>query len=158
MGVSGCGKSTVGQALADHFQLQFYDGDDFHPEANKDKMTAGLPLTDMDREPWLESLAELLAEKDCVLACSSLKKKYRDTMVKLMASGESLVFIYLKGTKELIESRLANRKGHYFKAGLLQSQFDALEEPSDGENVVIIDCDEDLDIIVDRVTEFMKTT
>ena len=157
MGVSGSGKTTVGQALASHLQLQFFDGDDFHSPANKAKMASGLPLTDRDREPWLETLAELMAEKDCILACSSLKKNYRKTMAKDMKDEDKLVFIYLKGSQEVIERRLTNRQGHYFKAELLQSQFDALEAPTEDENAVTVNCDENIDIIVETIVEYIKT-
>eukprot|EP00092_Neocalanus_flemingeri_P031698 GFUD01034431.1.p1 GENE.GFUD01034431.1~~GFUD01034431.1.p1 ORF type:complete len:181 (+),score=77.86 GFUD01034431.1:40-543(+) len=156
MGVSGCGKTTVGQAVSGHLQLQFLDGDDFHPPASRDKMARSVPLTDRDREPWLERLAEVLAEKDCVLACSALKRKYRETMIKYMPEGERVLFIYLMGSKEVIEKRLTKRQGHYFKAELLQSQFDALEEPDDDENVFAIDCEETLDRIVEKVSQIVE--
>ena len=157
MGVSGSGKTTVGQALADHLQLQFFDGDDFHSPDNKDKMARGQPLTDLDREPWLDMLAELVGGTDCVLACSCLKRKYRMTMIKDLPDKKDLIFVYLKGSKDMIEKRLTSRKGHYFKADLLQSQFDALEEPDEDENVLTVKCYTSLYSIFEVFRHFLET-
>ena len=131
MGVTGCGKTTVGKLLAEQLGWEFYDADDFHPEANVEKMRAGIALTDDDRMPWLQSLADLIntAHKDqrnIVLACSALKERYRDTLRHEL---KPVIFIYLKGGFELIKSRLEARKGHYMDPALLKSQFAALEEP-----------------------------
>ena len=157
MGVSGSGKTTVGQALAEHLQLQFYDGDDFHSPGNKDKMAHGQPLTDLDRKPWLEMLAELVGGTDCVLACSCLKRKYRMTMIKDMPDKKDLLFVYLKGSKDVIEKRLTKRQGHYFKADLLQSQFDALEEPEEDENVLTVQCDASVNTILEVFRQFLES-
>lgn len=131
IGVSGCGKSTVGQALAARLGCPFYDGDDFHPLENVVKMAGGTPLTDSDRVPWLGRLAELIAgtvagEQTAVLACSALKKAYRD---RLRVS-DNVQFVYLHGEFDLIWQRMQLRQGHYMKASMLQSQFAALEPPT----------------------------
>ncbi|MGH8761369.1 MAG: gluconokinase [Burkholderiales bacterium] len=133
MGVSGAGKTTVGKLLSERLGWPLLDADDYHPPANIEKMRSGIPLTDDDRWPWLDRLNGLLKDKEwrgqgALLACSALKQKYRD---RLAAGCRNLRWVYLKGSFELIESRLKARKGHYMKAGLLKSQFAALEEPSD---------------------------
>ena len=129
MGVSGCGKTTVGEALAETLQYRFFDADDFHPRQNIDKMARGEPLNDTDRQPWLEQLAELInTEKDggIVLACSALKQSYRDILV-----AETVVtFIHLDGTPEVIAERMGRRK-HFMPPALLESQFADLEPPKD---------------------------
>jgi len=131
MGVSGSGKSTVGEALAQALAISFYDADDFHPPANIEKMQGGNPLNDQDRQPWLEILANKMAiweeSGGAVLACSALKESYRNTLSKVPA--EKIKWIYLKGSFELIAERMQQRKGHFFSAKLLQTQFDTLEEP-----------------------------
>ncbi|MBF5060064.1 gluconokinase [Candidatus Neptunochlamydia vexilliferae] len=128
IGVSGCGKTAVGKALATKLGIPFYDGDLFHPEANKEKMAHGIPLTDEDRRPFLEALAKLLKEESSlVLACSALKESYR----KALRVAPDICFIYLKGSPELIRKRLEARKGHFFDPKLLDSQFEALKEPTD---------------------------
>jgi gluconokinase len=132
MGVSGAGKTTVGQALAQKLQWRFADADDFHSAANIAKMHAGIPLTDEDRAPWLESLrnaitAWLAAGENVVLACSALKASYRD----LLQVSPKVKFVFLHASFELIAERLAARKGHYMNPDLLRSQFDTLEEPKD---------------------------
>jgi len=128
MGVSGCGKTTVGKELSKALEIPFYDGDDFHSEANKEKMSRGQPLTDEDRKPWLESLANLLqGNTSIILACSALKGSYRE-MLKI---APDVRFIYLKGSCNLIKKRLEERKGHFFNPHLLESQLANLEEPQD---------------------------
>lgn len=134
MGVSGCGKSTVGRALAKKISGTFYDGDDFHPAANVEKMANGRPLNDTDREPWLKRLAQLatdsLAKREtAVIACSALKQKYRD----LLRADERVQFVYLQGDFDLIWKRISKRKGHFMKPKMLESQFATLEEPSHDE-------------------------
>jgi carbohydrate kinase (thermoresistant glucokinase family) len=132
MGVSGCGKTTVGKLLAGVLGVPFYDADDFHPAENTEKMGRGVPLDDNDRLPWLNTLGkhiETWQNTGAVLACSALKQKYREI---LSGNGTlSIRFIYLKGTAKLILRRMKARKGHYFHSGLLESQFAALEEPCD---------------------------
>lgn len=129
MGVSGSGKTTIGSLLAKELNIKFYDADDFHSESNKEKMLQGIPLTDEDRTDWLSALQKLMqTEKDSfILACSALKESYRE----ILEVNEHVKFIYLKGSFEEIEARLNQRKNHYMPVKLLQSQFDALEEPKD---------------------------
>ena len=140
MGVSGSGKTTLGQALAERLGFRFHDADDFHPPANVAKMAAGLPLDDTERDPWLGRLAELLAtappDQPIALACSALRRAYRD---RLRTGCASLVFVHLAGSHELIAQRLAARQGHYMPASLLASQFDALEPAAPDEAVLVLD-------------------
>ena len=138
MGVSGCGKSTIGKSLAELLGWPFYDGDDFHPAENVTKMSQGIPLTDEDRAGWLAALADLIRSslaqgKPGVLACSALKQKYRD---QLCLDPAQVKFIYLKGSYELIKARMLARPGHYMKPGMLDSQFATLEEP---QNALTVD-------------------
>ena len=127
MGVSGCGKSTVGALLAQKLGVEFLDGDEFHPPENVARMAAGVPLTDADRQPWLERLnAELRRRDNVVLACSALKESYRQTLSR----GIDCRFVHLRGSIELIRSRLAARRHRYMPATLLESQFAALEPPA----------------------------
>ncbi len=130
MGVSGTGKSTIGKLLSDALQIPFYDGDDFHPEANIKKMSDGKALNDDDRRGWLIRLNQLAKEhklKGAVIACSALKQSYRDALLSEMEG--YLEFVYLEGSFELIKSRAENRDGHFMPLDLLQSQFDTLEPP-----------------------------
>ena len=128
MGVSGAGKTAIGEALARELGWRFIDADDHHPQANVAKMAAGQPLDDEDRWPWLDRLNALLRhEKDAVLACSALKERYR---TRLAAGIEHLEWIWLKGDFDLIHSRLLRRQHRYMPASLLQSQFAALEPPA----------------------------
>jgi gluconokinase len=133
MGVSGCGKSTVGEALAADLGWPFLDADDFHPPANVAKMAAGTPLTDDDRGPWLDRLAAELAAilargEHAVLACSALKQAYRDRLAP-RAIADQVRFAYLKGDEATIAARIASRRHRYMPPTLLASQFAALEEP-----------------------------
>ena len=128
MGVSGAGKTAIGEALATELGWRFIDADDFHPEANVAKMAAGEPLDDPDRWPWLDRLnAMLRAEEDAVLACSALKERYRARLAKGVGRVE---WIYLKGDFDLIRSRLLQRQHRYMPASLFESQFAALEPPA----------------------------
>jgi gluconokinase len=138
MGVSGCGKTTVGTILGNQLGWEFNDADDFHPPSNVAKMRAGHALTDKDRWPWLDRLNALLRAselngKDTILACSALRQVYRD---RLAQGCKDVRWFFLKGTFELIQSRLTARKGHYMNPALLQSQFATLEEPA---NATVID-------------------
>ena len=140
MGVSGAGKTTVGRALAETLGWPFYDGDDFHPPANIEKMRQGVPLTDADRRPWLETLRALIARhlqegRPAVVACSALKRSYRDV---LRRAGEGVRFVHLAADYETIRRRLEARRGHFFDPKLLQSQFDDLEAP-DADEVLILE-------------------
>lgn len=133
MGVSGCGKSTIGAPLAARLGLPFLDADAFHPPGNVAKMAAGTPLTDADRWPWLELLnAKLHEQKEAVLACSALKESYRRVLARGLADCR---FVHLRGSLELIRARLAERKHRYMPASLLESQFAALEPPRDAIDV-----------------------
>lgn len=139
MGVSGCGKTTVGQALAAQLGYAFYDGDDFHPPENVAKMANGIPLDDTDRAPWLARLHDLLHAhiargEGVVLACSALKRRYRE---QLRVGNEGVQFVYLQGDFEVIWERMRTRPQHYMKASMLQSQFDALEPPDSHEAIPI---------------------
>lgn len=141
MGVSGCGKTTIGQILSDKLGWPLFDADEFHSTASIDKMRSGIPLEDADRWPWLDRMNAMLRERDArgesvLLACSALKQGYRD---RLSNGTPEIRWIYLKGGFELIRKRLEARKGHYMKAGLLESQFAALEEPQDAFNIDIED-------------------
>lgn len=148
MGVSGSGKSTVGVALAQRLRVPFVDADTLHPPANIAKMVAGEPLDDDDRYPWLEKVGEWLTDHrdGGVVSCSALKRKYRD---QLRAHSPRVRFLHLVGTPELISGRLAARIGHFMPAGLLQSQFDALEPLDPDETGATVDVSEDVDAIVD---------
>lgn len=139
MGVSGCGKSTIAQLLAQTYQAIYLDADDFHPAANKQKMAAGIPLTDEDRWPWLASLNHVLLDhatqgKSVFLACSALRQVYRDVLSRDLAN---IVFIYLAGSLEEIHARLQARSGHFMPPALLDSQFATLEEPTEAIRVSI---------------------
>ena len=121
MGVAGSGKTTIGKALAERLHIPFFDGDDFHPRANVEKMSAGNPLTDEDRWPWLDALATASAQWEAsggaVLACSALKEVYRE---RLIAKNPNTKFIFLEGPPELLAKRLAARAGHYMKPQMLK--------------------------------------
>lgn len=136
MGVSGCGKSTIGEMLAEKLDCSFHDGDDYHPLENVEKMQNGTPLTDEDRQSWLETLNELITKNDSlVLACSALKPAYRAI---LSNNNHGLKFVYLKADFETIWNRHKAREGHYFNGKeMLESQFDALVEPSECDAIYI---------------------
>jgi len=128
MGVSGCGKSTVGRMLASRLRVPFLDADEFHPPANVAKMAAGTPLTDEDRGPWLDLLnGKLLGHGDAVLACSALKERYRQALARGVADCR---FVHLRGSPDLIRPRLSGRRHRYMPASLLDSQFATLEPPA----------------------------
>lgn len=147
MGVSGCGKTTVGERLAARLGWPFDEGDSFHPADNVAKMSAGIPLDDADRLPWLEILAGRIAEAEAagtssVLSCSALKRRYRD----LLRTGAPRVrFVHLHGDEAVLSARLAGRRGHFFPPGLLASQFAALEPLQPDEDGVVVDVALDTD-------------
>ena len=156
-GVLGAGKTTLGQMLADELGWKFYEGDDFHPRANIDKMRAGEPLTDNDRQPWLETLRGLIeqclaAKRNAVLACSALKKSYRDCL----RVNEEVKFVYLRGDYELVSSQLKRRRGHFMNPELLQSQFATLEEPESGEGACPIDLGRSPRELVDEIKKKLR--
>ena len=139
-GVSGAGKTTVGELLARELDWHFLEADDFHPAANIEKMHSGHPLTDEDRVPWLERLREqikrsLAARENAVLACSALKRKYRDCL----RVNRDVKFVFLRGDSALIAKQLRHRRGHFFDRALLKSQFDDLEEPQPDESALTIE-------------------
>ncbi len=150
MGVSGAGKTTVGKLLAQSLNWDFSDADDFHPPANIEKMSLGIPLEDADRLPWLGQLQTtidrwLLENKNVVLACSALKASYREMLCR---DPQQVKIVYLKGDFELLAARLKNRENHYMKADLLSSQLDTLEEPEDA---IIIDASQPVEIIIPQI-------
>lgn len=149
MGVSGSGKTTIGKLLATRMDIPFYDADDFHPQENIRKMSSGTALTDHDRRPWLNRLTEEIQKwseiQGAVLACSALKKSYRDLLEG--NKPETIRWIYLKGSKEVILRRMENRR-HYMPPALLDSQFETLEEPSDAITVSVSDPP---DVIVEQI-------
>jgi gluconokinase len=152
MGVSGSGKSTLGNALARNFGWDFFDADDFHSPENVAKMAAGIPLTDSDRMPWLAALNYQLlsclhADRHPILACSALKKMYR---TQLLEGTHGTGILYLKGSYGLIWSRISARQGHYMKAEMLRSQFEALEEPDDA---YILDVSMPLKDVLDTISK-----
>jgi gluconokinase len=145
MGVSGSGKTTFGRALAAQLGVRFLDADDFHPPENVARMAAGIPLTDADRGPWLERLAGLLPEVSTVLACSALKRRYRD---RLRAGCPDLRYVFLTAPEAVLAARMAARRDHYMPPSLLRSQLDALEPPEPDEGVLTLDCREPPDTMV----------
>lgn len=149
MGVSGSGKSTVGAALAGRLRVPFEDADDLHPRANIDKMTRGEALDDDDRFPWLERIGGWLAEHQDggVIACSALKRKYRD---QLRGRCDTVEFLYLRGCAAVILRRQASRPGHFMPASLLRSQFETLEPLAPDERGVTIELDQPVDRIVEE--------
>jgi gluconokinase len=151
MGVSGSGKTTVGALLAGRLGWPYAEADAFHPLSNIEKMAAGHPLTDADRLPWLRAIATWIDERIAagehgVVSCSALKRAYRD-----MLRRPAVRVVYLRGSRELIAKRLAARHGHFFQAGMLDTQFAALEEPGPDEDVLVVPIDGTPAEIVDRI-------
>lgn len=158
MGVSGAGKSTIAEALARRLGWRCEDGDRFHPADNVAKMSAGQPLTDEDRWPWLKAIADEIdrlcgKEQRAVFACSALRRAYREVLVH---GRDDVRIVFLDGTKELIAGRLAARKGHFMPAGLLDSQFRTLEPPTPDEGAVSVSIDATVDAIVDNVVRQLQ--
>lgn len=154
MGASGSGKTEVGKSLAKYLGWDFFDADDFHPPENVAKMANGIPLDDSDRAPWLDSLQDLISSslrenRPGVLACSALKERYRQ---RLLEDNDDVQLVYLKGSYDLIWSRMSKRKDHYMKPDMLKSQFDTLEEPSNALTVDIsLSVDEILQVIIEQM-------
>jgi gluconokinase len=153
MGVSGSGKSTIADRLSKRLDWTFEDGDRFHPASNIAKMSAGQPLTDEDRWPWLRAISDEIdrackAAQHLVIACSALKRAYRDVLVH---GRDDVRIIYLSGTQELIAKRLALRKDHFMPPGLLDSQFETLEPPDADENPVTVSIDASVEAIVEDI-------
>ena len=158
-GVSGAGKTTVGKLMARDLGWHFMEADDFHPAANIEKMRSGHPLTDEDRWPWLDCLRKqiersLSAGENAVLACSALKRVYRD---RLRVSDE-VKFVLLRGDHAVVEKQLRTRHGHFMDANLLQSQFDDLEEPQPDENILTVELGRPPEEIVERIKTQLNLT
>lgn len=157
MGVSGCGKSSIGAAFAAQIGAVFVDGDDLHPAANITKMAQGIPLDDGDRAPWLAIIGQRFnrATMPLGIACSSLKRKYRDTIRK--HAGGPVIFVHLQGRRDVIAQRISARTNHFMPAGLLDSQFAALEDLQADEHGFCIDIDQQPEEIVSTlVAHFEK--
>jgi gluconokinase len=155
MGVSGAGKTAVGQALATRLRWQFEDADSWHPLENVEKMRNGFPLTDEDRQTWLESLNRAIREwiaggRNVILACSALKARYRQKLRAGAKDPEAVRFVFLKASYEQIDQRLRQRRGHYMPESLLRSQFEALEEPSTTE-AFTVDASLPIPAVVDAI-------
>lgn len=159
MGVSGCGKSSVGEALAQRLGLAFIEGDVLHPESNVAKMAAGTPLTDEDRWPWLTVIGERIADalargEGIIVSCSALKKIYREHL--RAATGDRLSFVYLHGSRELLGRRMGARTGHFMPLGLLDSQLATLEVPTGEPRVVTVSIDQPVEGIVTDALNGLK--
>ncbi len=156
MGVSGAGKTTVGQLLASQLGWEFADADDYHSPQNIERMRSGIPLTDADRAPWLEALRKLIsdwivAKKNAVLACSALRKEYRT----ILQVGPEVRIVYLKGSPEILQQRLHERHGHFLTEQMLASQLATLEEPDD---TVVVEVDQPPAAVVAAIRSGLKLT
>lgn len=164
MGVSGSGKTTVAEGVADRTGWVFAEADAFHPQANIDKMASGTPLTDEDRWPWLRDLAAWMAEhaargEDTVITCSALKRAYRDVLradVAALGAGHRVVFAHLDGSVEVLAERLAGRRGHFMPASLLQSQVETLEPLDLDEDGLRLDLTADPQVLVQQVLDAVR--
>lgn len=157
MGPAGSGKTTIGKLLAAQLSWEFADGDDFHPPANVAKMSRGIPLTDEDRLPWLQSIRDAMQEwqaqgRNVVLACSALKRSYRE-LLGISPNAKDVKLVYLKGSYDLLLERLHSRKGHYMKEQMLVSQLADLEEPTDA---IIIDISKTPEEIVSEIRKHLS--
>ena len=151
-GVSGAGKTTIGKLLAEELGWRFYEADDFHSQANIDKLRRGIPLADEDRWPWLENLRQLIkrsfeAGENAVLACSALKRAYRERLRVI----DQVKFVFLRGGYALVEKQLRQRRGHFMDTTLLRSQFADLEEPAPDEGALTIELGRTPEEIVDEI-------
>jgi carbohydrate kinase (thermoresistant glucokinase family) len=160
MGVSGCGKSSVGIALAETLGARFIDGDDLHPAANKAKMSAGIPLDDSDRWPWLDLVSKALAEEvvetsggsftGTVVACSALKRAYRE---RILAGAPNTFFVHLDGSREILEQRLGARSGHFMPASLIDSQLATLEPLGADESGCVLNVEDSIPRLVEQARQ-----
>ena len=155
MGVSGCGKSSVAKALSVKLNRPFVEGDSWHSAKNIEKMSAGIPLTDEDRWPWLDLLAEKLRTSDVpvVMACSALKRSYRDRL----RAGNGITFVYLQGDRDILLSRMSGREGHFMPMKLLDNQLSVLEEPDQCEPHFVVNIDQPLEQILDQLLQQVIT-
>jgi gluconokinase len=158
MGVSGSGKTTIARGVAEREGWRLLEGDAFHPLSNVAKMHAGTPLTDEDRWPWLRAIAHEIDAmrargEQGVVACSALKRSYRDILI---GDRTDVVLVYLQGSKALIAERIASRKGHFMPAALLDSQFATLEEPGPDEHPIVVSIGTSPEAIVDAVVDGLK--
>jgi carbohydrate kinase (thermoresistant glucokinase family) len=162
MGVSGSGKTTVGEALAEELGFEMVEGDDFHPPENVAKMAAGTPLTDEDRGPWLDALAELLSDRHArgqgtVLACSALRRAYRDILRSAVPADETFI-IQLEADAETLRARMESRRGHYMPPALLESQLATLEPLQPVERGVSLDVTRPIDVVVAEAISATRPT
>ena len=160
MGVSGSGKTTIGEELARRIGWRYEDADTFHPASNVAKMSAGQPLTDEDRWPWLRAIADEIdrtvdAGERIVIGCSALRRVYRDILVH---GRDDIRIVHLQGTQALIADRLGQRKGHFMPPGLLTSQFGTLEPPTPDEHAVTVSIDAPVETIVDNILSQLKSS
>lgn len=160
MGVSGCGKSSVGEKLTEALHLAFVEGDALHPAANVEKMSKGIALTDEDRMPWLDRIGEdikasLGKNEGIIVSCSALKRLYRDRL--RAAAGGNLFFVYLEGSRALLMKRMGERKGHFMPVSLLDSQLATLEVPTGEPGVVTVDIDDTVDGIAATALDDLAT-
>lgn len=158
MGVAGCGKSSVGASLSAQINIRYVDGDDLHPAENIEKMSAGIPLTDADRAPWLREVGALLASSDSglMVGCSALKRQYRD-IIRDVAGGP-VFFLHLHGARSLIEERMDQRSGHFMPTALLDSQFEALQFLGTDELGGQVDIAGPLEDVAKRSAELIRST
>ena len=156
MGVAGCGKSTVGEAVAARLGAQYFDGDHLHPENNIAKMSAGTPLSDADRAPWLRQVGRELSgvSEPVLIGCSALKRKYRDIIRD--AANNPVVFLHLSGAREVIEARMSARTGHFMPVSLLDSQFKALEVLEPDEDGIEVSIDKSFDAVVAECAQELR--
>jgi gluconokinase len=158
MGVSATGKTTVGEQLAEELGCEFIEGDELHPRRNIEKMESGVPLTDEDRWPWLQAIAEMVAVKDyegvsTVVTCSALKRSYRD----VLRDAAPTFFVHLHAPFEVLEQRMQERTKHFMPTTLLKSQFDTLEELGDDEQGAVVDVSPPIDEVVEEAVNAVRT-
>ncbi len=158
MGVSGSGKTTIARGVAGHLGWDVLEGDTYHPPTNVEKMSHGIPLDDSDRMPWLHAIAaaidaELAAGRSSIVACSALKRNYRDILI---GARRDVVLVYLRGSPDLLAARVKARKGHFMPPSLLASQFATLEEPGPDENPIVVSVEPPPEDIVDAVMAGMR--
>ncbi len=155
MGVASCGKTTIGKALAAHFNIGFTEGDRLHSAANVAKMSSGVPLTDDDRWPWLAQVgASLKGEKGHIVSCSALKKAYRVAIAD--AAQRPVKFVLLHGSREILQQRISARRGHFMPPSLLASQLATLEVPTPDEDAIVLSIDHSPDAILNAALEFLQ--